>query len=121
MTVKEFNDLYDRAVTISTEEIESGANGTGYFDNLVYKTIKGLDVAGDTVKGVDQYGRKVILIKLVNTNLVIFQRYANDDSAYVYNSSINGLFKTGNILLDQVPICSGSPLYTNIGHWLSDI
>ena len=62
------------AVAKEVEYKESWANGTGYLDNAVHD--RDVEVIS---KSVCPKGRKIIIIPTLVGNVVVFQRYANDD------------------------------------------
>lgn len=77
--------------TISTEQIESGANSTGYFDGLARKEFwktNGLDTDG-VYMGRDSHGRTVVLVGRGKTKgfQVLFNRYKGDNRVLISQTS----------------------------------
>jgi hypothetical protein len=71
-----WNELQADGKTIpSSEIINNWANGTGYMDKGVHATLP--CAIGESVAGMDRYGRRVVAHRTPVGNYIVFERYTN--------------------------------------------
>lgn len=83
-----FTTIFDKITTVIEFKTE-WKNGTGYMDSLVDEDLQG-HLLGyknvNTVKTVDDYGRRVIVVIAKNErNVVLFERYSKEGAVIVSN------------------------------------
>lgn len=96
INTKSVFESYANRITnvLDLETVTDGANGTGYFDGLT--SIDNPFEEGDCAKFTDQYGRVGVVLFTDFGNVVMFQRYKDND--YVFVSNTAPVFK--NIIPD---------------------
>jgi hypothetical protein len=76
-------DLVDTRIDFNPE----WTNGTGYLDHAAEGSHAPILKAGEMVKSIDEFGRKIIIVGTPVGNLVVFRRYTKEDGIYTYNAS----------------------------------
>jgi hypothetical protein len=92
-------------------------NGTGYLDHAVNDTSIVFDEDG-YAKAVSPAGRKIVIVKTIKGNAVVFERYTDSESSVVVSNiphRVAELFQmSGSLSSDQVRMLVGDPAYKTI-------
>lgn len=92
-------------------------NGTGYLDHAVTDTSIVFDEDG-YAKAVSVQGRKIVIVKTIKGNVVVFERYTDPESSVVVSNMphrVAELFQmSGSLSNDQVRMLLGDPTYKTI-------
>lgn len=100
MTTKQNNApgrIFTEAFTKIEKEINYSSdwqNGTAYFDNAVEGEFAPKLNEGEIAKFTDQHGRRAIIIGTFYGNVLVFDRYANQNEGgvYVTNAPVGPVF-----------------------------
>ncbi|HET8686508.1 MAG TPA: hypothetical protein VFM18_07565 [Methanosarcina sp.] len=106
--IQQYNSIED-----VVEFDESWSNGTGYFNNAVYYSLK----SGERRKSVDDKGRKIILVGTRFGTCVIFERYAGSHIVCNLPDPVQELLGLNTRLYDEqtVSLLTGDTAFHNIG------
>lgn len=118
-----FNNAYDKAPVI--EFNEEWNNGTGYYDFAVYGEAAPMLAVGEVVAALSPMpdNRKLLMIGTPVGNVVVFQRYTDNNDIYVFNASMEFDAIVGNEF--DRPLCAEDieRIFNNdknIGVWIGD-
>lgn len=105
--MENFNAIYE-AVNSTTLKVEDFANGTGYYDALCLQ-----DVGTEVLKFQDQHGRRGLIAPMTEGfNVVIFERYKDNDGVLVSNTPTGGAI---DVVLGLNSMVDDSTVYRVIG------
>lgn len=104
-------------ITNTVEYSTKWENGTGYLDGVVRDTTIVFDDNG-YAKSTTTKGRRMVIVKTVKGNIVIFERYTDPHSTVVVSNmpgSIGTLFQLdGSLSAEKVRHILGDPVYPSI-------
>jgi hypothetical protein len=93
---------------LDADTVKAAENGTGYFDGLVHRDL-GLE-PGARAKFTDRHGRRGVVLATQLGNVVIFQRYIDDERTLVHNEPTelsNIVVRTGAMSTEEFGILNG--------------
>ena len=122
------NELFDFAFN-KAREIQfdkAWSNGTGYFDYATDSDVAPKVANGGMVKATTPGGRRILIIGTHIGNAVIFDRYTEDKSVFVYNMPTalhQGFGIDSGAISDQtmLRLVGDDGTMRNIGHRLDDL
>lgn len=122
------NELFDYAFSKAREIpfVKAWSNGTGYFDYAVDRDLAPKVANGGMVKCVTPGGRRILIIGTRIGNCVIFDRYSDEKSVFVFNmpTALKQGFaiKDGSIDFDtMLNLVGDQGSLRNIGNRLDDL